>query len=149
MSFVLLLLTSAPQLKAGSLRIDIIDTTGNTSSFYLSQFAEIKFNDAEMRLTDGNLSYSLPLERLAKWVYGIDTGLETVNAPDCILTQVGNTLVIKSNRVLDNIDVYAINGSLLSTYNADNNEFTISTDKWLPGVYLIKIGVSIYKIEKI
>lgn len=123
---------------------------GTSKTYVLEDNAKVTFKDASMCFSSRDWKFEIPLKDLNTWTY--DSPLSAIENPtvdDITVSQSGSIITVCGADKNMNIDIYATDGKLLQSLKSSSNRHEIPTDGWIPGVYLIKVGHSTFKIVKL
>ncbi len=138
---------SAADKEQHILKVHLSD--GNSSTYILDNDARITFQNAAMRFSNSEWKVEIPVKNLIKWTY--DVQISSANAPvsdSVIINQEGNLLTISGITDSD-IYIHTTDGKLVKRFRGTSYQHSINTEQWNPGVYLITVGKSTYKIVKL
>lgn len=131
-------------------RLVVWKTDGSKIVYSLSQQPKTTFTSEGVVITTSTVSVTYPLEQIVKYTYeGIASGIESVtNDGGVLISQDGYNFRFCNLKENTLVQVYSVNGSLISTHKNEGKQIIISLGDHTNGVYIIKVGDTSYKVIK-
>lgn len=131
-------------------RLVVWKTDGSKVVYSLSEQPKTTFTSEGIVITTNTVSVTYPLTQIIKYTYeGIASGIESItNDGGVMISQDGYNF--RFSNLIENtlIQIYSVNGSLISTHKNEGKQITISLGDHANGVYIIKVGDTSYKVIK-
>lgn len=123
---------------------------GSKVTYTLSEQPKTTFTSEGVVITTSTVSVAYPLAQIVKYTYeGITSGIESVkNDGGELVSQDGYNFRFSNLKEDTLVQIYSVNGSLISTYKSEGKQITISLGDHANGVYIIKVGGTSYKVIK-
>lgn len=149
--FILLLLPFSMVIaEDADSRLVVWKNDGSKIVYSLSEQPKTTFTSEGVVITTSTVSVTYPLNQIVKYTYeGIASGIESVTKDGGVLvSQDGYNFRFSNLKENTLLQVYSVNGSLISTHNSEGKQITISLGDHANGVYIIKVGDTSYKVIK-
>lgn len=149
--FILLLLPFSMVIaEDADSRLVVWRTDGSKIVYSLSEQPKTTFTSEGVVITTSTVSVTYPLTQIVKYTYeGIASGIESAtNEGGILVSQDGYNFRFSNLKENTLVQVYSVNGSLISTHKNEGKQITISLGDHANGVYIIKVGDTSYKVIK-
>lgn len=149
--FILLLLPFSMVIaEDADSRLVVWRTDGSKIVYSLSEQPKTTFTSEGVVITTNTVSVTYPLTQIVKYTYeGIASGIESVtNDGRILVSQDGYNFKFSNLKENTLVQVYSVNGSLISTHKSEGKQISISLRDHANGVYIIKVGDTSYKVIK-
>lgn len=149
-TILLLLPFSVALAEDANSRLVVWKGDGSKVVYSLSEQPKTTFTSEGVVITTSTVSVTYPLTQIVKYTYeGIASGIDSViNDEGILVSQEGYNFRFKNLKDNTLVQVYSVNGFLISTYKNEGEQITISLGDHASGVYIIKIGDTSYKVIK-
>lgn len=131
-------------------RLVVWRSDGSKIVYSLSEHPKTTFTSEGVVITTNTVSITYPLPQIVKYTYEcISSGIESVtNEDEVLVSQDGYNFRFCNLKENTPVQVYSVNGSLISAQKNKGRHFTISLGDHANGVYIIKVGDTSYKVIK-
>lgn len=149
--FILLLLPFSMVIaEDADSRLVVWRTDGSKIVYSLSEQPKTTFTSEGVVITTNTVSVTYPLTQIVKYTYeDIASGIESVtNDGRILVSQDGYNFKFSNLKENTLVQVYSVNGSLISTHKSEGKQISISLRDHANGVYIIKVGDTSYKVIK-
>ena len=123
---------------------------GSTPTYVLGEDTRITFANANMCFADTDYAFEVPLTDIVKWTYEeqiasvgyvVDNGVA--------IFRNGDIITVSGLEPGADVTVYAIDGKLTHSGSSHSAVYVMDAAEWTPGMYVIKVGNSSFKIVKL
>lgn len=124
---------------------------GSSTICALKDLPIVSFTETDLLISSQSAEYIFPLENMSRLSYNYDESSEIydIKNEEKNIKINNNTIIFPSLKANNTISLFTANGTeIFKKLVSKNGSYSFSIDDLKPGVYLIKVNKSSYKIMK-
>ena len=124
--------------------------SGEKIVYNLEENPKTSFSSTDVIISTNTITVNYPSEQVLKYTYDMSsTSVDKIEKNELVVSKNGNTIIFENLQQGGSIQIYSLDGTLLSsTKITDGKSTTVSLESYPSGIYLIKVNDSTYKILK-